>query len=51
MITALIFIALTNMTNIIEFFSESKCGKDKIAVIDETGELYPMFQAANENCQ
>nr|WP_295973460.1 ABC transporter permease [uncultured Bacillus sp.] len=41
-ITALIFIALTNMTNIIEYFTKEK-GPEKIAVIDNTGELFHLF--------
>ncbi len=42
-ITALIFIALTNMTNIIEYFSKDD-QSEKIAVIDESGELFPLFE-------
>ena len=42
-ITALIFIALTNMTNIIEYFSKDD-QTEKIAVIDESGELFPLFE-------
>lgn len=42
-ITALIFIALTNMTNIIEYFGKDE-ETEKIVVIDETGELFPLFE-------
>ncbi len=42
-ITTLIFIALTNMTNIIEFFSKDD-QTEKIVVIDESGELFPLFE-------
>lgn len=41
-ITSLIFIALTNMTNIIDYFNKDE-GADKIAVIDETGEVFPLL--------
>ncbi|MBB6443461.1 ABC transporter permease [Bacillus benzoevorans] len=41
-ITALIFIALTNMTNIIGYFSKDEAA-DKIAVIDETEQIFPLF--------
>jgi len=38
-ITAVIMLALANMTNIIDFFNKDGAD-DKIAVIDETGQLY-----------
>lgn len=38
-ITAVIMLALTNMTNIIDFFNKDGAA-DKIAVIDETGQLF-----------
>lgn len=38
-ITAVIMLALTNMTNIIDFFNNDG-SVDKIAVIDETGQLF-----------
>lgn len=41
-ITSLIFIALTNMTNIIDYFNKDD-GADKIAVIDKTGEVFPLL--------
>ena len=40
---AVLVIALTNLTNVIEFFN--KDDQDKVAVIDETGELYDSFEA------
>lgn len=42
-VLAVLIIALTNLTNIIEFFN--KDDQDKVAVIDETGELYSSFEA------
>ena len=39
LVTALIVIGLTNMTNIIDYFNKGN-GTEKVAVIDETGELY-----------
>jgi ABC-2 type transport system permease protein len=42
-VTVLIFIALTNMTNIIEYFNKDE-ETEKIAVIDESGELFPLFE-------
>lgn len=44
LITALIFAALTNMSNIIDYFSKDD-GPDKIAVIDESGQILPLFVA------
>ena len=43
-VTALILIGLTNMTNIIDYFNKGN-GEEKVAVIDETGELFPLFEA------
>ncbi len=45
LITALILIGLTNMTNIIDFFNKGNEENQKIAVIDETGELFPVIAA------
>jgi ABC-2 type transport system permease protein len=44
LVTALILIGLSNMTNIIEYFNKDN-GEEKVAVIDETGELYSLFEA------
>ena len=44
LVTALILVGLTNMTNIINYFNKGN-GEEKVAVIDETGELYPLFEA------
>ena len=44
LITALILVGLTNMKNIIDYFRKGK-GEEKVAVMDETGELYPLFEA------
>ena len=44
LITALILVGLTNMTNIIDYFNKGN-GKEKIAVIDETGELFSLLEA------
>jgi ABC-2 type transport system permease protein len=44
LVTALILVGLTNMTNIISYFNKGN-GEEKVAVIDETGELYPLFEA------
>ena len=41
LVTAIILIGLTNMTNIIDYFNKGN-GEEKVAVIDETGELYPI---------
>lgn len=43
LITVVIVIALTNMTNIINFFSKGE-ENEKIAVIDETGTLFEPFK-------
>ena len=43
LVTAIILIGLTNMTNIIDYFKKRN-GTEKIAVIDETGELFPLFE-------
>lgn len=48
MITVLFFIALTNISNIIQFFDKEE-SKEKIAVIDETRELFPLFSAHMES--
>ena len=42
-ITAILLIGLTNMTNIIEYFTGDDY--EKVAVMDETGELLPAFEA------
>lgn len=47
LITALIVIGLTNMTNIIDYFNKGN-ETEKIAVIDETGELYTALEAQLE---
>jgi len=44
LITALILIGLTNMTNIIDYFNKGD-ESEKVAVIDETGELFSLFKA------
>ena len=44
LVTAIILIGLTNMTNIIDYFNKGN-GEEKVAVIDETGELFPLFEA------
>ncbi|WP_071396043.1 ABC transporter permease [Bacillus tuaregi] len=44
LITALILVALTNMTNIIDLFNKGN-ENQKIAVIDETGELFSLVEA------
>lgn len=44
LVTALILVGLTNMTNIIDFVNKGN-ENEKIAVIDETGELYPLVTA------
>jgi ABC-2 type transport system permease protein len=44
LVTALILVGLTNMTNIIDYFNKGN-GQENIAVIDETGELFPLFEA------
>src|SRR3954470_17049239 len=44
LITALLVIGLTNMTNIINYFNKGN-ETEKIAVIDETGELYSLLDA------
>ncbi|MCQ6273388.1 ABC transporter permease [Bacillus sp. V3B] len=44
LITALIVIGLTNMTNIIDYFNKGN-ETEKIIVIDETGELYSLLDA------
>lgn len=44
LVTALILVGLTNMTNIIDYFNNGK-GEEKVAVMDETGELYPLLEA------
>ena len=41
-ITAILLIGLTNMTNIIEYFTGDD--HEKVAVMDETGELLPAFE-------
>lgn len=43
LVTALILVGLTNMTNIIDYFNKGN-GEEKIAVIDETGELFQLFE-------
>lgn len=47
LITALIIYGLANMTNIIGFFNDGE-GEEKIAVIDETGELIAPLQTQLE---
>ncbi|MFC4322147.1 ABC transporter permease [Litchfieldia salsa] len=42
-ITSLIVVGLTNIENIINTFDQND-QKEKIAVLDETGELYPAFE-------
>jgi ABC-2 type transport system permease protein len=44
LVTALILVGLTNMTNLIDYFNKGK-GEEKVAVMDGTGELYPLFEA------
>ncbi|WP_394233267.1 ABC transporter permease [Niallia oryzisoli] len=44
-VTALILVGLTNMTNIIDYFNKGNDENEKIAVIDETGELFPLVTA------
>jgi len=44
LVTALILIGLTNMTNIIEYFNKGD-ETEKVVVIDETGELFSLFEA------
>jgi ABC-2 type transport system permease protein len=43
MLTVVIVLVLTNMNNIIEFFDDQG-GKERVAVIDETGQLYEPFK-------
>lgn len=45
LITTLIIIGLTNMTNIIDSFSKGEDSKDKIAVMDDSGQLYPLLES------
>lgn len=40
LLTAFLIIGLTNMSKIIDFFNQDKDQKDRIAVIDESGEMF-----------
>ena len=42
-ITVVIVLALTNINNIIDMFDKNG-GKDNVAVLDETGQLYEPFK-------
>ena len=44
LVTAILLIGLSNMTNIIEYFNKDN-GEEKVAVMDETGELFSLFEA------
>lgn len=54
LLTVLITIALTNMSNIIEVFDKGS-GKEKVAVLDESGQLYQplkeQMRALNKNLE
>ncbi|UII56868.1 ABC transporter permease [Cytobacillus spongiae] len=43
-ISLVIIVGLTNLSNIIEFFDNKEEQQDKVAVIDESGKYYPVYK-------